>query len=157
MFLDRQVWTNSVDPDQTAPEGPAWSESTILPFRLHLLTALLYGKTVWAMTWQNQQSECAPSKDSDQPEWVCAQQRLRSAWASAQADLSLCWAHTHFDGFVMSRLILLKSSDNYSKFFSGKLFWLLLQYQSNNCISPHTTNTSSSPPLPPHTKTEIWK
>ena len=26
-------------------------------------------------------------------------------WANAQADLSLRWAHTHFVGFVMSRLI----------------------------------------------------
>ena len=25
-------------------------------------------------------------------------------WADAQADLSLRWAHTHFVGFVMSRL-----------------------------------------------------
>ena len=68
--------------------------------------------------------------------WVCAQRRLRSAWAwvwsqsslsawrnlgslathwarskdwsdwvDAQADLSVCWAHTHFVGFVMSWLI----------------------------------------------------
>ena len=50
---------------------------------------------------------------------MCAQRRLRSAWASdqtvqslrcadrsdAQADLCLRWAHTHFVGFVMSRLI----------------------------------------------------
>ena len=28
-----------------------------------------------------------------------------SDWADAQADLSLRWAHTHFVGFVMSRLI----------------------------------------------------
>ena len=69
------------------------------------------------MTWQNQQSECAPSRDSDQPGhppslirvfavrmkklWVLnyplsAQRRLWSDWADAQADLSLRWAHTHF-------------------------------------------------------------
>ena len=30
-----------------------------------------------------------------------------SDWADAQADLSLRWAHTHFVGFVMSRLISL--------------------------------------------------
>ena len=74
------------------------------------------------MTWQNQQSDCAPSEDSDQPgyppslikifavrmkkAWVfsyplSAQQRLWSDWADAQADLSLCWAHTHFVGFVI--------------------------------------------------------
>ena len=33
-----------------------------------------------------------------------AQQRLWSDWADAQADLSLRWAHSHFVGFVMSRL-----------------------------------------------------
>ena len=34
-----------------------------------------------------------------------AQRRLWSDWADAKADLSLRWAHTHFVGFVMSRLI----------------------------------------------------
>ena len=37
---------------------------------------------------------------------LSAQQRLWSDWADAKADLSLCWAHTHFVGFVMSQLIL---------------------------------------------------
>ena len=36
---------------------------------------------------------------------LSAQRRLWSDWADALADLSLCWAHTHFVGFVMSRLI----------------------------------------------------
>ena len=60
--------------------------------------------TIWATTWQNQQNECAPSKDSDQPghlpslirvlavsmkkAWVLsyplsAQRRLWSDWADA--------------------------------------------------------------------------
>ena len=77
---------------------------------------------MWAATWQNQQSDCAPSEDSDQPghppslirvfavhmkkAWVLsyplsAQQRLWSDWADAQGDLSLRSAHTHFVGFVM--------------------------------------------------------
>ena len=72
----------------------------------------------------------ASSKESDQPwhlpslirvfavrmkkAWVLsyplsALRRLWSDWADAQADLSLHWAHTHFVGFVMSRLILLQS------------------------------------------------
>ena len=79
----------------------------------------------WAASWQNQQSECAPSEDSDQPghlpslirvftvrmkkPWVLsyplsAQQRLWSDWEDAQADLSLCWAHSHIVGFVTRRL-----------------------------------------------------
>ena len=85
----------------------------------------------WAATWQNQQNECAPSEDSDQPghppspirvfafrmkkPWVLsyplsAQRRLWPDWADAQADLNLRWAHTHFVGFVMSRLICKKHS-----------------------------------------------
>ena len=31
--------------------------------------------------------------------------KTRSDWPDAQADLSLRWAHIHFVGFVMSRLI----------------------------------------------------
>ena len=64
---------------------------------------------IWAASWQNQQCGCAPSEDSDQPGQISyplsAQQRLWSDWADAQADLSLRWAHTHFVGFVMRRLI----------------------------------------------------
>ena len=35
---------------------------------------------------------------------VSAQRRLWSDWADVQADLSLRWAHSHFVGFVISRL-----------------------------------------------------
>ena len=80
---------------------------------------------IWATTWQNQQNECTPSEDSDQPghppsmirvfavhkkAWVLsyplsAQQDSDQTGGDAQADLSLRWAHTHFVGFVMSWLI----------------------------------------------------
>ena len=81
---------------------------------------------IWAATWQNQQNECAPSEDSDQPghapslirvfavrimkAWVLsypfsAQRRLWSDLADAQVCLSLRWAHSHFVGFFMSWLI----------------------------------------------------
>ena len=84
------------------------------------------------MTWQNQQNECAPSEDSDQPghppslirvfavrmkkAWVLSyplspQRRLWSDWVDAQADLNLHWAHSHFVGFVMLRLICRSSFD----------------------------------------------
>ena len=53
----------------------------------------------WAVTWQNQQNEYAPSEDSDQSGHPPS---LISYWADAQAGLSLRWAHTHFVGFVMS-------------------------------------------------------
>ena len=79
----------------------------------------------WATIRQNQQSDCAPSEDSDQPghtpslirvfavhmkkAWVLsyplsAHQRLWSDWAGAQAALSLRWAHSHIVGFVRSWL-----------------------------------------------------
>ena len=32
---------------------------------------------------------------------LSGQRRLSSDWADGQADLSLCWAHSHFVGFVM--------------------------------------------------------
>ena len=92
--------------------------------KLEVITELT-GPQIWAATWQNQQNECAPSEDSDQPghppspirvlavrmkkPWVfsyplSAQQRLWSDWANAQAGLSLHWAHSHIVGFVMSLL-----------------------------------------------------
>ena len=56
----------------------------------------------WATTWQNQQSDCAPSEDSDQPGHpFSAQWRLWSDWADL---ICLRWAHTHFVGFGMSWL-----------------------------------------------------
>ena len=78
----------------------------------------------WAATWQNQQSDCAPSEDSDQPGhppnlirvFACAQWVAKDAsflhahsedwsdWVDAQADLSLRWAHSHLIGCVILRL-----------------------------------------------------
>ena len=79
---------------------PSWNMS-------HVMTKL-------AASWQNQQNECAPREDSDQPvhppslirvfsvcsmgSWgpklsSCIQQRLWSDWVDAQADLGLRLAH----------------------------------------------------------------
>ena len=67
----------------------------------------------------------APSEDSDQPghplslirvfvvrikkAWDLSYTFERTDWADAQADLRLRWAHCHFVGFVMRRLILSKT------------------------------------------------
>ena len=100
------------------------------PLKAHVCAVLsetsMFTITIWAAAWQNQQSNCVPSEDSDQPghlpslirvfavrmkkPWVLsyplsAQRRLWLDWADAQADLSLRWTHTHFVGFVMSWLI----------------------------------------------------
>ena len=101
----------------------------LLKYELKFLrnkTEIASAEEIWAASWQNQQNDCAPSEDSDQPghspslirvvavrmkkAWVLsyplsAQRRLWSDWANAQADLSLRWAHSHFVGFVMRRLI----------------------------------------------------
>ena len=84
------------------------------------LPQILTAKLKSTASWQNQRG-CAPSKDSDQPghppslirvfavrmkeAWVLSyplstQWRLWWDWADAQDDLSLCWAHSHFVGFV---------------------------------------------------------
>ena len=72
------------------------------------------GTCIWAMTWQNHQTDCAPSEDSDQPGHSpslirvfavrlkgcygpklssCGQRRLWSDWAdeSSLGAHSLCW------------------------------------------------------------------
>ena len=47
---DRQVWANKADPDKTAPRGAVYcfQRSSLglhcLPFRLHRLDSLLYGR-----------------------------------------------------------------------------------------------------------------
>ena len=76
----------------------------------HITTITESDFSIWAATWQNQQNECAPSEDPDQPghppslirvfavrmkkAWVLSyplsgQRRLLSDWANAQADLSV--------------------------------------------------------------------
>ena len=78
-------------------------------------SAVLSSKYIWAVTWQNQQTEHLPSlirvfTVRMKKPWVLSypmstQQRLWSDWADAQADLSFRWVHSRFVGFVMSRLI----------------------------------------------------
>ena len=84
---------NSVDPDQTAP---LWTGSTLFgqacvsenlgtlqyvtfdtvvvqqhcvyPSKKNVkLIVTCKKKNIWAASWQNQQNDCAPSQDSDQP------------------------------------------------------------------------------------------
>ena len=102
---------------------------------------------IWAATWQNQQCSCGPSQDSDQPGHppslisifavrmkkarvlsypLSAQWRLWSDWVDAQAELSLHWAHTHFVGFVMSRLILICALNG--SFTRAGALWLMFWF-----------------------------
>ena len=121
------IWTNSVDTDQTtAPIGAVWSGSTL--FAIPSTSEPPHDNT--------NKMACAPSEDSDQPghppslirafavcmkkAWflsypLSAQRRLWSDWADAQADLSLRWAHSHFGGFVMRRLKMFLDTLLYGK------------------------------------------
>ena len=53
-------------------------------------------KSAWASAQSDQSSLCAP--------WVAKDPRFLHMDSKDSADLSLCWAHTHFVGFIMSRL-----------------------------------------------------
>ena len=55
----------------------------------------------------SESSLCAQWVAKDPRDFSCGQWRLWSDWADAQADLSLRLAHSHFVGFVMSRLMCL--------------------------------------------------
>ena len=60
---------------------------------------------------------------------LSVQRRLWSDWADAQPDLSLRWAHTHFVGFVIRRLILFSS--NMNTFCPS---WVLKYWQADRTI-----------------------
>ena len=43
------------------------TENALFPIQSHCPNRMSASINKWAATWQNQQSECAPSEDSDQP------------------------------------------------------------------------------------------
>ena len=104
-------------------EGCGWVVKSLITCKSPKLG--LWGKQIELPHDKTSKIACVPSEDSDQPghppilirviavhmkkAWVLsypfsAQWRLWSDWADAQADLSLCWAHSHFVGFIMKRL-----------------------------------------------------
>ena len=65
---------NSVDPDRTAPFEAVWSGPTLFAqtCQSYNLGSLQYtlsnlDSEIWATSRKNQQNDCAPSEDSDQP------------------------------------------------------------------------------------------
>ena len=78
MFLkvsEKQVWANNKNTNQTAPGG------------LHCWMHYLMVKPPLLNFYDKSRNVTKPTK------WVCAQQRLRSAWAFAQSDQSLRCPH----------------------------------------------------------------
>ena len=68
---------------------------------------------------------------------LSAQRRLWPDWADAQADLSLCWEHTHFVGFVMSRLNYI---DDCFFFLSSKFLSVVVGSETRECWSQVNDN-----------------
>ena len=62
-------------------------------------------RSVWASTQSEQSLRLRSMGSYGLKISSCWQRRFWSDWADAQADLSLCWAHSHFIGFVMRQLI----------------------------------------------------
>ena len=82
---------------------PVWSASSLSGCPGWFASSMGAQSFCW---FCHEQNECAPSEDSDQPGHPPSLISVFD-WADAQADLSLRWAHSHFVGFVMSRLMLL--------------------------------------------------
>ena len=97
------------------------------------------------------------------PSFRHADSEVWSDWADAQADLSLRWAHSHFVGFVMLRLIprtndntiLNDSSKSLTKIGSVGVFLRIILphtatltlYQVNTCLQVYN-NTNAMPTRP---------
>ena len=76
---------------------------------------------------------------------LSAQQRLWSDWADDQADLSLRWSHTHFVGFIMSRLkykTIFQICDNFGMFhISYSIISFVKQTSLSQCKKLNRTLT----------------
>ena len=132
LYVHLTVWVILISKDQerismsivTRKESKTHRE-TLMPGMSKLVASRQHISLIlqkWTATWQNQQTECSPSEDSDQPghppslirvfacvQWVAKDPSFLHADSedseqTAQFDLSLRWAHSHIVGFVMSRL-----------------------------------------------------
>ena len=109
---------------------------------------------IWTASWQNQQNECAPSEDSDQPGHppslirvfavrikkpgvltypLSAQRRHWSDWADAQADLSLRWRTvillvltwgSSYHSIIFSITVLKFYTYSYCSFKHSSVLWM---------------------------------
>ena len=99
-----------------------------------------YFNTIWAASWQNQQNNCAPSEDSDQPSlirvfavhsmvakdpsFLHADSEDGSDWADAHADLSLHWAHRSFCWFCHEAAYIMQHKPSWRLSNAFKLVFL---------------------------------
>ena len=85
-----------------------WSESSL---DAHVRRYVFWrcGSYIWASAWQNQQTS------------MCAQRRLRSAWASAQSDQSLRYA---LNGEVMTQAFFMRTEGSDQTGRMSRLIWV---------------------------------
>ena len=97
---DADRMENRVEPDKTAASGAVWPAlfvQTCLSEYLGLLRYLRNYKDKWAASWQNQQNDCVPSEDSDQPGHPPSLIRVFAVRST------LRWVHGNFFSLVMRR------------------------------------------------------
>ena len=88
-------WFKSLPRSTSEPRHDNTNKVTVRPAKTQISLGI---RPVWS-----ESSLCAQWVAKD-PSFLHADSEDWSEWADAQADLSLRWAHTHFVGFVMSRL-----------------------------------------------------
>ena len=117
---------------------------------MHTDLPVSHMQPIWATTWQNQQSECAPSKDSDQPghppslirvllwaQWIAKDQMFLHADSEGSDQTGkmprLIWVfagRSLIFGFVMRWRWLISISE-----FSLWKFWILRKFNVNTILS----------------------
>ena len=70
-----------------------------------------------------------PPHDHNQQKWLCAQRRLRSAWASAQSDQSLCCLHEETLGPLITYWAHSEDSDQTG--WMPRLIWVFAGHICN--------------------------
>ena len=91
-YIEKEQKYNFVNFYHVWDDQPLWMNNYIFPY------APTYEPTnIWAASWQNQQSECAPSEDSDQPGHPLSlirvfAVRMKKAWTLTH------WVHSEDSG-----------------------------------------------------------
>ena len=79
-----------------------WSQTPKTGF---LVTRLIWTVKLWAGNWYKMKQTNEPLHDKP-TKWLCAQRRLRSAWASAQSDQSL---HCLLSGLLRTQCFFMRT------------------------------------------------
>ena len=122
------------------------------------VTVTRYSICIWAASWQNQQNDCVPSEDSDQPGlrpvWSVFAVRSIASWGT---NLSLCgqrslrWAHKPFCWFRHEAAHLEIKLNSLTGNFCRAVYLLVnwattWQNQQNECAPNEDSDQPGHPP-----------